>query len=188
MAGVVAWFGLLISQPFLIAQGRRATHRKIGKLSYFIVPYVAVTSLLLARSRFQRLDEAAFARDGHSLYLPVIAVLLFVACFGLAMWNRRRAPLHARYMIGTGLALIDPIMARLLAFYTSLPPGPILYPAIGYGLTDAVLILLLLKDKDRRGRQAFLVLLAIFAIGHIGWFTIAQTAPWFAFSRWFTGA
>ncbi len=184
--GVVAWVAMLISQPFLVARGKFALHGQLGRLSYVLVPYIAVTSLLLAHSRFQRMTPEGFARDGHSLYLPVVAVVLFVTSYALAIRYRRKALLHARYMIGTVFALFDPVVARLLLFYSPLPPGPVLYPAIGFGLADLGLLALLIADRGRKGSQAFLGLLPIFVIGHLGWFTIAQTQPWFAVARWFT--
>jgi hypothetical protein len=188
IAGVLVWMALLISQPFLVVRGKWKLHRTIGKSSYLLAPYIVVTSTLLAHSRFAAMDEASFARDGHSLYLPFIAIVLFVACYALAMVHRKKAWLHSRYMIGTALPLVDPIMARLLIFYTPVPPGPILYPLIGYGLTDLVLLALIWADRgQKKGREAFLILLAIFVTAHIGWFTLAQTEAWFRFSDWFRG-
>ena len=184
--GVVGWMLLLISQPFLIVGGKWQWHRTIGKASYPLVPYIVVTATLLAHSRFVRMDEAAFAKDGHSLYLPAAAIVLFVVCYTLAIVHRKKAHLHSRYMIATALPLFDPIIARLLAFYTSVPPGPILYPLIGYGLTDLVLLVLIWGDRhQKRGREAFLKLLPIFLGVHLGWFTLAQTGPWFRFASWF---
>ena len=186
MAGVTLWFALLISQPFLIRQGRFALHRSLGRLSLALVPYIATTALLLAHSRFQRMSPEAFARDGHSLYLPLVGVALFLVSYGLAMRHRRKALLHARFMIGTAFSFMDPIVARFLFFYTPVPAGPFLYPAIAFGLADLGLLALLLADRGRKGSEAFRRLLVIFVTAHLGWFTLAQTEPWFAFARWFT--
>lgn len=186
LAGVAGWFALLVSQPILIGRGRFALHRRVGRASYLLAPYLAVTSLLLAHSRFDRMPPETFAAEGHSLYLPLIAVILFLASFALAIRHRRRALLHSRFMVGTAFAFFDPIVARLLYFYSPLPPGPVLYPLIGFGLADLGLLWLLLADRSSEGRKAFRILLPMFLAGHVGWFTFAQTAAWRRFSEWFT--
>ena len=184
-AGVILWMLLLVSQPLLIVRGRWQAHRRMGKLSYLLVPWIVITATLLAHSRFQAMPPDAFERDGHSLYLPFIAIALFLICYGLAMAKRRSAPLHSRYMIGTALPLVDPIVARLLV-HTPIAPDAILYPLIGYGLTDIALLALIWADrKQRRGREAFFLLLPIFLVAHAGWFTLAQSEPWFTFASWF---
>jgi hypothetical protein len=186
-AGVILWMVLLISQPFLILKGHWQAHRRIGGVSYVLVPWIVVTATLLAHNRFRGMSGEAFARDGHSLYLPVIAIALFLLCYGLAMRNRRNAPLHSRYMIATALPLVDPIVARLL-LQTPLPPGPVIYALIGFGITDLALLALIWSDrKQKRGRDAFLRLLPVFVVAHIGWFTLAQSDVWFGFATWFRG-
>jgi len=186
VAGVVIWMLLLIAQPWLIGRGRRPLHKRIGRLSYVLVPWIAVTSVVLAHSRTAALSEADFRTFGHSIYLPFGAVLTFVVAWTLAMANRRDPFLHGRYMVGTAFALFDPIAARLLFFYSGLPPDENIYPLIGFASADLVLLLLLWLDrKEPRGRRVWLVLLPIYLAVHIGWFTIARSDGWFTFAQWF---
>ena len=185
-AGVITWMLLLVSQPLLIRAGKRSLHRRIGKVSYGLVPFIVVGSLMLAHHRMLTTPPAELADEIRGFYLPFIADVLFVTCYTLAIVHRKNAFLHPRYMIATALPLIDPVTFRLLQFYTSLPPNIILFPAIGYGITDAVLLLLIWLDRNEpKGRRAFLQLLPIFVIGHLGWFTLGQTQPWFQFASWF---
>ena len=186
VAGVVAWMLMLVSQPLLIRSGRRSLHRTMGKISYVLVPYIVISALLLAHHRLAALSPADFAAQGKTFYLGAVANLLFVACYALAIANRRNAFLHPRYMIATALPLIDPISVRLLLFYSPLAPSDIVFPAIGYAITDAILLLLIWLDRNEpRGRQAFVRLLPIFLIGHLGWFTLGQTQAWFQVALWF---
>ena len=184
--GVVAWMGLLVSQPLLIRSGKRELHRRIGKVSYVLVPFIVIASLLLAHHRASSLSPADFAAAGNGLYLPAIADVLFVTCYSLAIVNRRNAFLHPRYMISTLLPMIDPVTFRLLLFYSPLKENDLLFPAIGYGITDAVLLLLIWLDRNEpRGQKAFVRLLPIFVIGHLGWFTFGQSHAWFQAAAWF---
>jgi hypothetical protein len=184
--GVVLWMLLLIAQPWLIGRGRRPLHKRIGRFSYVLVPWIVITSLLLAHSRTAALGPADFERFVHSIYLPFAAILTFTIAWTLAIRHRREPFLHGRYMVGTVFALFDPIAARLLFFHSGLPPDENVYPLIGFGSADLVLLLLLWLDRNEpRGRKAWLVLLPIYVIAHIGWFTLARTDAWSAFARWF---
>jgi hypothetical protein len=178
-AGVVLWMAFLISQPLLIAKGRRPLHRRIGKLSYILVPFIAAGSILLAHSRTAAMPPEVFAAEGNGLYLAAAALFLFLTCYALAIRNRRDPFLHSRYMIATVLPLIDPVTFRLLLFYSPLEPSGIVFPAIGYGLTDLILVLLAWMDRgEPRSGKVFLRLLPLFVLVHLGWFTIGQTEAW----------
>lgn len=178
------WLGMLIAQPFLIRRNRRPIHRLIGRTSYALVPLIVVVWVLLTHLRAASMPDDVFERDGNFFYLPFVAAVLFVISWGLAIWRRRSPPLHARYMVGTALAAVDAVAARLLAF--NFPPfaDPLTYQVIGFGVTNAVLIVLWLIDRGPY-RRAFLHLLLIFAPLHLFWFTGAQSAAWLEVVRWF---
>ncbi|HVM22490.1 MAG TPA: hypothetical protein VM308_04195, partial [Sphingomicrobium sp.] len=53
--GVVVWMLMLIGQPLLIRAGRRPLHKKIGKLSYALVPFILMSAMLLAHHRIAAL-------------------------------------------------------------------------------------------------------------------------------------
>lgn len=185
-AGVVVWMVFLISQPLLIRYGRRPLHRRVGKLSYALVPFILATSLLLGHSRAAGMTAEAFAREGNGLYLPLAAMVLFFLCYVLAIRNRRDPFIHSRYMIATVLPLIDPVTFRLLLFYSPLEPSALVFPAIGYLLTDSVLLILAWADRDEpRAGKVFFRLLPVFFLVHLGWFTIGQTEAWLAISAAF---
>ena len=185
VAMMVIWFGLLIAQPFLIRRGMLSIHRRVGRVSYLLAPVILVSGLMLSHSRLNGLDASEFRDFGHFFFLPVQATLLFAVTWGLAMIFRRKAALHARFMVGTALTLIDPVVARLLGHFPQVE-NENYYQIVGFGLTDIVLLMLILADgHSGRGRAAFPVMLAMFAALHIFWFTGAQTAWWLQFVTWF---
>ena len=187
-ATMMTWCGMLITQPLLVRAGRRDWHRAVGQLSYIVAPAVVISSGLLAHLRFRSMDEAAFAEEAAFLFLPLSQALLFAIAFGLAIWFRRLPALHARFMIGTMLTLIDPVLGRLLFFYVVELAHPLAYQAITFGLTDIVLVALAVRDRGQpRSWWAFPALLAIFAPLHLCWFLAFDWGPWLAFSRWFRG-
>jgi F0F1-type ATP synthase assembly protein I len=176
---MTAWVLLLVSQPLLIRAGRHSLHRSLGRASYVLCPLIVLVSLLLTHQRMRSLPDEVFAAEAANYYLPLSMIAVFVIAYALAIRFRRDMALHARYMICTGLTIIDPVLGRILGFY--LPPfsEPLAYQAITFGLTDLVLIGLILRERSAtRGRQAFPLMLGVFVLVHGMWFTFAQTGPW----------
>jgi hypothetical protein len=187
-AGVVAWIALLIAQPALIYARRRPLHRRLGAVAYGLVPFILLTSLLLAHSRLDTVAAPTFRADATDSYLAQIAIVLFAICAGLGLYHRRNAPLHARFMTATLLPLIDPICFRLLFFYTPMKDHAAQIPYFGYGLTDLVILALAVADrKHPAGSRAFPLLLAIFVPAHLGYFSFARSDAWIDAMAWFKG-
>jgi hypothetical protein len=94
--------------------------------------------------------------------------------------------LHARFMIGTAFTMVDPAIARIIGVRFGGFENPLFDQVVGFGLTDLILVGLVVLERNRKqGRAAFPIVLALFATGHILWFTLGQTAAWFAVARWF---
>jgi hypothetical protein len=54
---MVAWFGILIAQPFLIRRERRAAHRLLGRISFVLVARVPRDALAVLDRERPRHDE-----------------------------------------------------------------------------------------------------------------------------------
>jgi hypothetical protein len=183
---MTVWFGLLIAQPFLIRRDLRGIHRFLGRFSYLLVPAITVTWVQLSHARARAMPEEVFAREGKFFYLPFVSAVLFLVPYGMAVARRRIAPLHARYMVCTALALIDAVAFRLL-FFRFPPLGhPLMYQVIGFGVTELILLALVLLDRGPY-RRAFVHMLVLFATLHALWFTFGQTNAWLEMVRWFRG-
>jgi hypothetical protein len=182
------WMAALIVQPLAIRARRLDLHRAIGRASFALAPLVGVTALLLAHSRFRRMDEATLARSMFTLYLPLMSTAAFLVSYGLALAFRRYWAAHAAFMFGTALALVDPIAVRLIFFYTSAGEVHWIYDVVGIALVGTVLsILIVLSRHVPRARIALVALLVMFGTLSAGWFTLARTDGWARFGRWFVG-
>lgn len=183
-AVMTLWFALLIAQPFLIRSGRRAWHRRLGRLSYAVAPAVVVTAVRLAHAGLVR--DGAVALAGAGLYLPLSMIAWFTASYALAIAYRKVPALHARFMIGSGLAAIDPIAARIVAFYLPVFDDPVRYELISWALSAAALSLLMFVERGQpRARAVFPAMLGAITVVWGLWFTLAQSAAWLGFARWF---
>jgi len=181
----LCWCGLLVLQPILV-QKHRGLHRRLGALSYGLAPLFVLASLLLAHARFHVMPQAKFLEEAPSLFLPLSACAQFAICYALALRHRRTPALHARFMIATGLPMIDPVLGRVLFFYAPALPHPLLYQAITFGITDLVLLALLLLPFPARGmRVRYAVPAALFPLMHLAWFTVVQQPGWRPIAEWF---
>jgi hypothetical protein len=183
---VSLWMAMLIGQPLLVRMKRIGTHRKVGRLSYVLAPAVAISALLLAHHRFGQMDSATFDKAAFSLYLGVMTTAIFAGCYATAIAWRRVTTVHAIFMLGTGLSLIDPIMARLLFFYTPAGEAGWIYDVASIILITFILLpLIILGDRGGKLRPAASVLLGVFGLFTAGWLTFARTDAWSAFAHWF---
>lgn len=185
-ATMLAWMALLITQPWLIRTGRRQLHRALGRSSFVLAPLAVAGALLLAHKRFHLMDDGSFEREAAFSFLPIGAAFVFAAAWTLAMLFRRNAQLHARFMLGTVLPLIDPVVARLVGFYLHPDGPPFLFQLVGFAVTDLLLLGLIWLDRKRPAAlPGFLGMLALLLPMHVFWFTGTQTAAWQAVARWF---
>lgn len=155
-------------------------------MSRVAAPLFVIASLLLAHAHTLDVDNPKFVVRAPSLFLGLSATVQFAVAYALALRFRRTTALHARFMIATGLTMIDPVFVRVLSFYAPPFSHPLLYQVCGYGLCDVVLLLLLWRPAlSDRNRRIFLGGVAMFPACHLAWFTVVQGPLWVAFAAWF---
>lgn len=179
------WMMLLIAQPLAIRAKRLSLHRTLGQLSYLVAAGVLVTVLLLAHSRLQQPAPVPYAIQVYVLYLQLSLAVLFAVSYGLAIRTRRTSALHARFMMCTGLTLIEPVVIRLMFWVAPVPTWN--YQWFTFGVTDAVFLMLIwLERHNRTGRMVFPVMLAAFVLAQLpALLGLAESAAWQAFAAWF---
>lgn len=182
---VVLWMAALIAQPLLIRARRFEQHRLVGRLSFALAPLVVVSAMLLSHARFSAAPAEDFALHARFFYLPVQATVGFALSYALAIAFRRRRKVHAAFMLGTALALIDPIAARIILFYTDTADDHWIYDYIAFAISGPILLILLALARSSPARLAFAALLALFACLQIGWLTLSRTTLWRDFAAWF---
>lgn len=178
------WMAMLIVQPWLIRKDQYTLHRRIGLASYVVAPVLIVSVILLANYRIRIATAENYQIQTYILYLQVFLAILFALSYILAMVYRNRSEIHARFMVCTGLTLIDPIFARILIFTM---PVPIEYHQfITFGLTDLVfLVLIFAERKNLAGRWVFPLMLGVFILLQVPAFFAMGSPTWQAFAEWF---
>lgn len=169
-----AWMVLLVAQAALIRTGRRALHRALGKVSFALVPVILVSTLLLAHYRVRQGPPSA--ETLYFLYVQLSLIAIFVIAYALAMARRRDPPLHMRYVVVSTLALVDPILARLLFNHFRVEPP--LLQLLTYGFVMAILAALWWRDRGTRFARPYSTMLALFAVAVAPTFFITDTETW----------
>jgi hypothetical protein len=191
------WIAMLIVQPFLIKYKKVAIHRRLGKLSYVLVPLVLVSGFLMIRFSYYRvLDElhqkAAIGLNQlnpaqilqQAAAYEAIAffwLLMFALFYCLAVINRRKSGNHARYMVGAALALLGPTVDRILILNFKLEklPGSIPIECAAFFIANIILALLLWKDyTNNRPTKTLSTCLLIYLIGQVLYFMVPGTNGW----------
>ena len=126
------------------------------------------------------MDPATFATDGKFVYIPLHAAVLFAWSWAIAMAYRRTTAIHARFMIATGLVLIDPIGSRLLEFHAPEYVTPWQRQVVTFLLTDAILLALVFRRPHGPAVAARVSRAARRSSpsSTLGWFTLAQRPAW----------
>jgi hypothetical protein len=187
------WVGLLVAQAWLIAGGRRQTHRSTGLVSYALVPALVVAAVNFLHFRVR---DAADLGDAGLLFVTLVvnALVAFLVLYGLAMWYRRQPAVHARFMIASVFPLFTPVTDRLIGRYLpsildAVPRvgGSPVVPTAGFLLADAILIGLSAWDWTTNKRLVFPVAFGILVLYQVSVLTFYQFGFWQAFGRWFAG-
>jgi hypothetical protein len=158
------WLLILIVQPITIHSGRRDLHRCIGLASLVLMPILPISILGVAHTAMQGATGPEFDIHAYLFYDSVVLGTIFVASYVMAIINRHNIAVHSRYMVCTGLTLIDPVADRL-AERTFYDPE-FNYKMFTYGLICLILIVLIWRERGARsGRHVFPIMLAAFFIG-----------------------
>jgi hypothetical protein len=175
------WVAMLVTQAALMRGGARGAHRALGRTSFVLVPVIVASTFLLAHYRMRS------GIDKDLLYFFAVQLGLlaaFLVAYGGAILNRRTPAVHARFMVCTALALVDPILARLL--YNHFGTEPPLLQLITYGAVDLVLLALIIHDRiERHYAAVYQGMLVVFVATQVPTFVITQTPWWLAFTKAF---
>ena len=177
------WIALLILQPILIKKKKFSIHRKIGKLSFMILPLFFISVILLKHSNLGgQVNEGL----GASLWLQLKDLVIIGIMFTIAIVNKSNMQIHARAMIATGIVFIEPTLGRFVIL-TVLPEPDFI---LGLGITVIVMYaliisLIIIERKQKNGRWVFPLLLGLFMVFHYLIFFQVSFPLWDSIAEWF---
>jgi hypothetical protein len=181
----ILWIVMLITQAFLIRRKRYDLHRKIGKASYFVIPFLLFSFFLMAKATYfnniniKHLSEtdalAHLSRSGlrDILYIGVL--------YCLAILYKKRTSWHLRFFTCTGLTVLGPGLGRF-AFSNFRPE--VAGATMGIFLLLVPIIWLIVDIVKKKSPIPLLVFIAI-TISAIYMDSCGHAAWWQTFAKWF---
>jgi hypothetical protein len=149
---MTAWVVLFVAQVSLVARRRTKMHQRLGILGGVIAALVVIVGVLTAL--FAAARGATPGPPALSfLIIPLGDMLIFAILIGLALYYRRKLPVHKRLMLLAAINLLTPAIARIPAQFI-IDGGPLAF----FGLTDLILLAVVAFDtiKHRRLHPVFL--------------------------------
>jgi hypothetical protein len=196
------WCLMLVTQAYLIRAGHRSLHRRIGKSSYLLAPFMVIVQLVGMKNIVSTLDgftSAGQVTDAGAVFMAggLGMPVLFAGLYLLAIHNRKDPAIHARLMVATILPIVTPATDRITRDYF---PGLLeILPRIpgidgmneifvGFALADiAAIVLVCLDWRSRKRLNVFLPILVALLAYQVFTCVAHHVEPWRAFSGLYLG-
>lgn len=187
-ASAVLWTFLAILQSWTIHHDRMAMHRKTGLAIFLLFPLFLVAGMWVihveATTLAAGLSSAAGLSDPDNVeiaqfgFFDPLANLGYALLFWAGLKHRYKVHLHARYMLGTCMLVIAPIVWRLLRGYVPMIHDmPFTYP-FALGNLTAIGIALYLYGQAPKHGQPFLLTAGIIAAQELLFETLGRIPAW----------
>lgn len=180
-AVLTAWIALLVGQTALVSARRTDLHRRLG-VAGGVVAVLVVVSGYAALITAARRGFAAPVPTLVFLAIPFFDLVVFTALCGTGLALRRSPAAHKRLMLLSTIALLPAAVARLPNVLAAGPPA-------FFGLSDLLVVAMLVHDRRSRGRlHPATVVGGLLLVGsQVGRLAVSGTGAWQAFARWLVG-
>ncbi|MHA8059190.1 hypothetical protein [Aquirufa nivalisilvae] len=189
---LILWCLMLIVQPWLIRLKKVAIHKKIGIISYVLVPLLLFSTIDLLKYRLLGIKHMS-PYSNFAVALVLNALLVFIILYGLAIYHKNKGTIHARYMLCTVFPMIPPITDRIIG--THLPSllkylptleGYPLVPIYSFAIVDILLLFLCIWDFRSHKRWNVFPFVLLLLVGyHLSVLNFYKFNFWMEFGEWF---
>ena len=164
---MLTWVLFLIIQPVLIRRGYHNIHRKVGFASYFVVPLLLISILMVSKTFYYRTLETINVKEALGTITGIANIIAFAIFYYLAIVNKKNIYSHMRYMIGTSLLLINPGLSRaLFVFFGMAESGLAVSDYVAMSIATCFIIY---DYRNNKNYKPYIVILAILIIMHLIW-------------------
>jgi hypothetical protein len=178
-----SWIVLLLVQTSLVAANRTKVHRKLG----IVGGVLAVLMVVLGTAAAVKMAALGRSPPGAPpplvfLTIPLFEMITFPTLIAAGLYYRKRTDYHKRLITIATIAISSAAVARLPLSIMRFGP-----PAF-FGLTDALMIPIVVYDFATRGRIHPATLWGgLFIVGsQILRLIVGGTAAWETFAKWLT--
>lgn len=184
---VTLWLFILIIQPIFILQRKIAIHKFLGRLTYYLFPFIIIFMLLMEKTLYQKLELQHLPHQNNlaGLFAPFTNTLPFALFYLLALKYKKNVGVNARYMVGTGLMLLSSGLWRIFNRWFHLDIGI----SFEYALLITLFVILALALYDKlKGfplkSNPFTLIALIHLVTNVLSIFLPFTTYWQTFSQW----
>ena len=179
----VLWTFLVIVQSWSIHHDRWALHRTAGLAVFLLFPFFLIAGLWVIH--VETVPLAADLTDPDNIivaqfgFFDPLANLGFAIMFWGGLRYRYKVQLHARYMLGTVMFVVAPVIWRLLRFLPMLGEDRFSFD-VPYAISNVAacaIAVALYRQAPRHGRP-WLLVAAIIAAQTILFLTVGKLPAW----------
>jgi hypothetical protein len=173
-----SWIGLFYTQARLVAADRRDIHMKLGMAGFGLALLMIVMMVAVSLGQIARANQPPFVDPISWTAVPLVSIPAFVMIVALGWQHRRSAQVHKRFMLLSGLMMLEPAIGRMIVF----PPNMIGQYASSV-VALATVIPLILWDRRTLGHIHWATQLGAFAMAAslVVRYLVWQTAGWHGF-------
>jgi hypothetical protein len=179
-ASAVLWTILASVQSWTIHHDQFALHRKTGLAVFALFPLFLVAGMWVIHVEATTLAGDLTAPDQIAQFgwFDPLANIGFAVLFWGGLRYRYKVHLHARYMLGTTMFVVAPIVWRLLRGYSStIREMPFSYPFAVANLVAIAIALALYRLAPKHGRP-WLIAAGFIAAQEITFETLGRLPAW----------
>lgn len=187
-SSAVLWSIFAGFQAWSVHHGRMQLHRTVGLALFVLFPFFLVGGLHAIHAETVTLaaggDAAEMLQIAQFGFFDTLANIGFAVMFYLGLKHRHKVHLHARYMLGTVMFVVAPIIWRLLQkwvpFFQNDTPETIhrFSYAMAAGQAGAILIALALYGQEPKHGRPWLIVAGFIAAQEILFETAGRLPGW----------
>lgn len=160
------WIAMMIVQPLLYRNGLMTWHRRIGKISFVLVPVFILSGLNMVYAMLVAKDNYPPQLPYQLAFIDFFTLVMFLGFYVSAIRYRRSVHLHARYMVCTVLGILIPTFTRFLFYFPFITSFSQSLNS-SYIIVEVILVILLFDDKrSGKARSPYIIAMILFGIQH----------------------
>lgn len=133
---MLAWLGLLVTQPTLEARGNLDLHRRLGWVGAALATSITILGVYTGLASLVLHRFPPFFTPPYFLALTVVEAITFGLVVMAAIRKRGDSEWHRRLMIGATIVILEPALGRLLPMplmigWSDIPVGLIQLTVVG---------------------------------------------------------
>lgn len=171
------WFALIVIQPLLIQKRQFELHKKLGRISYFLIPVLIITIIGLRAEKLPEEVQQSLESASMNAFITLVDILSLGGYYLIAVMNSKNVRWHVAFILATTLVAFNPGLARLLNILVA-PGAGMLTILVPFIFTITVFTVEKIKFKQPILKSPYFTFFLLWTFEIILLFVIPKTEVW----------